>query len=178
MKPFLEFLAGLSVALVGAYFTARLAQRAAARERRRQLYGEAYKAALTWKELYFRVRRRRNSDDARYKLADRFHELHENLDFHRGWISTESVALWRSYCGLVDRVKGDYEPLIQEAWDKAALRPGKRMPKDELGGLPDTRAAEKRFLRDVRWHLSLVPVIPKLWIRRVNRKSRVPDVYR
>lgn len=172
-----DYLFKLLSALIAAFYTARLAQRAAARERRRQLYGEAFKAALAWKELYFRVRRRRDTIESRYALVQHFHELQETLDYHKGWISTESKPLWRSYCGLVGKVKREYEPLIQKAWDRNPIPPGKNFPQKELDSLPALSKPEERFLRDVRWHLSLFPLLLKWWVRWVNRKVD-QDVYR
>lgn len=141
--------------LLVALLSARFAFIAARRDRRRQLYGEATKAATVWVELLYRVRRRAdNTDDAR-AIIQRFHEAQEALMYHRGWMGSESRYVARSYDRLVDAVKGETEPLVQAAW-KGQLRrvPGDAWPTDRH---PDIERALGSWLKDVRGHLTWRP---------------------
>ncbi len=148
--------ASITVALIGAataYFTAK-------RDRRRQLYGEAYRAALAWKEMLYRVRRRATGSIAQHVLVDRFHDLQERIDYHEGWIGSESPWLRRSYVAFVQQVKTQTEPLILEAWGSIPQR-----VTDSSSALkhPALNKASSRFLFDVRCHLSIWQ-LPKLLV--------------
>jgi hypothetical protein len=126
-------------------------------DRRRSLYSNAYKAAMSWVEMVYRVRRR--CDGQEQELVARFHDAQEDIAYHEGWLSTESAALGRSYCTFVAAVREASSPLIQTAWKEPvrALAEHTR----EADGHPVVRAARDAFLRDVRDHLSVWP-----WVRR------------
>ena len=69
-----------------AVISAALARVFSQRDRRRQMYGEAFRTALAWREVVYRVRRRDNSEQHDRELIDRFHDLQERLDYYEGWI--------------------------------------------------------------------------------------------
>ena len=60
--------------------------------RRRDLYSCAFKAALAWEEMLYRVRRRAEGDEAARALINRFHELQEEVNYHQGWLQSESAS--------------------------------------------------------------------------------------
>jgi hypothetical protein len=129
-------------------------------ERRRNLFSEAYKAAMAWGEMLYRVRRRANSAEAERALTDRFHDLQERIDYFQGWTASEGRWIGRSYCRLVDDIKVQTRPLLQEA----RARPGHRFgeaPSD--GRNPDLSEARDRFLTDIRAQLSLL-IVPRLMV--------------
>jgi hypothetical protein len=141
--------ATVSVALVGglaAYFSSK-------RDRRRQLYGEAVRAAMAWQELLYRVRRR--AEDESRELVHRFHEAQDQLTYFQAWMASDSKYMSRSYDRLVKDVKAETIGLIREAW-QAPVRaiPGDAQPGDRH---PDLDAARQRFMTDVRSHLSPLP---------------------
>jgi hypothetical protein len=147
--PWAALAAGL-FALAGLVF-ARLSER---RDRRRTLYSEAYRAALAWVEMLYRVRRR---DPARpYEIAAQFHKLQEDIDFHEGWIASESTHFARAYQHLVHEIKTLTLPEIQAAWAGDPADPADGF---SLAGEthPDLREAKQRFLTDMRQHLSILP---------------------
>jgi hypothetical protein len=138
------------------------------RERQRELYGRAYRAAMAWRELLYRVRRRAPGEEADRGLVERFHDLQEEIDYYQGWTASEGRWIGRSYCRLVEEIKGETRPLLQEAWAEEKRRP----PSDaaaEGDGHPETDEARDRFLKDVRNHLSLL-ILPKLAVLWRNRK--------
>jgi hypothetical protein len=132
-------------------------------DRRRDLYSAAYRAALAWVELFYRVRRR-DKDNPR-ELVALFHQAQEDIDYHQGWLTTESAELGRAYATFVAKVKAETRPLIQQAWteDPCDLATGM----DVLDGdRPDVETAKRQFLSDVSDHLSLSPE------RRLKLKAR------
>lgn len=145
-------LLGIMVSLVSAVVAATSVMIANARLRRRETYGEAYKIAMEWSEMPFRIVRstEKESDDLRH----RFHDLQESIYFYRGWIATESKAVAQSYGDLVSIVKEVTEPAIKQA-NQERGKPGaaSRLPKcqDEISPVSEA------FLEDVRNHLSLWP---------------------
>jgi len=139
--------------LLVAFLAALFAYLATKRDRRRVLYGEALRAALTWQEMVYRVRRRR--DGAESALMERFHDMHDQLAYYQGWIGSESKYMERSYRRLVSRIKSGTEPLITAAWGES-IRP---LPanSNESDQHEDFRPDVERFLNDVRSHLSPLP---------------------
>ncbi|MGY1692306.1 hypothetical protein [Geodermatophilus sp. SYSU D01105] len=137
------------------------------RTRRRTLYGEAYRAALAWREMLYRIRRRRRSDDAEDALITAFRDLQLDIDYHTGWIGSESNYVQRSYACLVRQVKAVTSPLIQQAWD--ASPPARPSWSDPDAEHPDVSAAARSFLFDVRCHLAWWQ-LPKLLVVLRNRE--------
>lgn len=136
------------------------------RERRRAMYVQALEHILDWKEMPHRLRRR--SDGEEEALRERFHELQEQIERDRGRIGTESGLLARSYCQLVADIKAATQPYIQRARDSASAGPLHATGGDDRP--PGTDASQRRFLFDVRLHLSLVPVVPRLLLAWRNRR--------
>jgi hypothetical protein len=124
------------------------------RDRRRGLYSNAYQAALAWGEMYYRVRRR--DPGKAHELAQQFHTIQEKIDFHQGWIASESEYLGRAYCRLVLRTKALTVEHIRRAWTEPPVSP------DEGFSVVPVVAAEleqakERFILDLRRHLSFNP---------------------
>ncbi|MFD9740626.1 hypothetical protein [Umezawaea sp. NPDC059074] len=148
--------AASSAAIIVALTTLFFGRVFAGRDRRRQMYGESFRAALEWEELLYRVRRRDDTPEALRAIHDRFHDLQERLVYYDGWIGSESKYMRRSYRKLVDKQKHATRSLIQAAWDK----PGKLGNADADDVNPQiavSASAADDFLRDVRNHLSLQP---------------------
>lgn len=141
-----------------------------AQERRRELYSEAYKAAMAWREMVYRVRRRTDGDEAARALIDRFHELQERIDFYEGWIASESRAMGRSFCRLVKAIKTKTEAPLRVAWEELDRRMPAQGVRDD-DDHPDVRQERDAFLTDVRQHLSLL-LYPKVAVAWRNRKGQ------
>jgi hypothetical protein len=125
------------------------------RDQRRTLYAEAYRAALAWVEMLYRVRRRDPSDP--YPLAAQFHTLQEGIDFHQGWIDSESLWLGRAYRRLVRSIKALTFGEIKNAWKNAPCSPDDGFSLAEETH-PPVAAAKEQFIGDLRDHLSLHPL--------------------
>jgi hypothetical protein len=142
------------------------------RERRRAMYVEALEHPLDWKEMPHRLRRREPDDAEEEKaLRKRFHDLQENIERARGRIGTESGFLARSYCRLLRDIKAQTQPYIERARETPTGGPLGATAQDDRP--PNTDDAQRRFLFDVRLHLSLWPLVPRLLL--VLRNLKQPD---
>lgn len=142
-----------SATIVVALLSVSFAYLSSKRDRRRAIYADAVKAAVSWEEMLYRVRRRDKTQTR--ELINQFHSLQDDLAYHRAWIGSESRYLKRSYNRLVENIQEEFRPLISKAWD-APLRkpPGDKLPDDVC---PDVSAHIDSFLADVRSHLSWQP---------------------
>jgi hypothetical protein len=147
--PIIAALGTIIVAILSA-LAAYLANK---RERRRRLYGEAIRAAVRWKEMLYRVRRRVKADEP--ALIQRFHDLQDDLSFYEAWVGAESKYMKASYDRFVASVKGATEELIRDAWATAPRARPTETPLDELH--PDLAPLVEAFLKDARSHLSPWP---------------------
>jgi hypothetical protein len=142
----------------------------APRDRRRDLYGRAYQDAMAWLEMLYRIRRRPQDGSGDRELIGRFHELQERIDYHRGWLGSESRFLAHSYCRLVEAIKHQCEPLIVQAWASAPRAPGTPAPEGEQHA--SVEAESLRFLSDVRMQLSYWPLLPLALVAWRNRQPK------
>jgi hypothetical protein len=124
------------------------------RDRRRSLYADAYQAALAWGEMYYRVRRR--DLERPYELAQQFHAIQEKIDFHQGWIASESEYLGRAYCRLVLTIKALTVDHIRQAWAESPVSPSDGFTVSPVA-VAELEQAKDRFICDLRRHLSFNP---------------------
>jgi hypothetical protein len=139
------------------------------RDRRRTLYAEAYKSAVAWVEMLYRVRRR--DPDRPYELAVQFHEIQESIDFHQGWIDAEHVALGRAYRRLVAEIKRLTFDEIKQAWRSPPCDPNDGFSL-EAEVHPPVAEAKGTFIADLRDHMSLRPWRRQALMRRYRHQSR------
>lgn len=144
---FVAVIAGSVAAAVAIYNQASSRQ-----DRRRAAYGQAYRAAVEWTELLWRVRRREVGGE--HDLARLFHAAQEAINFHRGWIRSEDEGMAVSYCRFVDQVKKASLPLIQDAWkEPVPYRPWEHGVSPCATSEPDIGAAEDEFFLALAKHL-------------------------
>jgi hypothetical protein len=129
-----------------------LTRRRADRNRRRDLYSEAYRTALEWCEGVYRVRRRAPDGADDRELVAHFHSLQERIAYYQGWLCIEAADLGRAYQHFLDQVMAECRPLLQAAWEEPGRLPTAATPPDEK--TPELSQAKERFLRDVRQHLA------------------------
>jgi hypothetical protein len=133
------------------------------RERQRELYGNAYRVAMAWRQMLYRVRTR--APGSEHELLKRFDMLQVKIDYYRGWTASEGRWIGRSYARLVTDVQNKTNPLINKAWKMPYCE---RLPTndDRDGeGHPQTNGTSDQFLKDVRNFLSpwLVPKLAVIW---------------
>src|SRR6476620_3224974 len=141
------------------------------RERERELYGNAYRAAMAWRQMLYRVRTR--PPDGEQELLERFDELQVEIDYYQGWVSSEGRWIGRSYQRLVTAIQDKTIPLLDLAWK---MSDEERLPTNEdrdAAGHPDTQLDSETFFDDVRNHLSFL-FFPQLWVIWRNRRRPEP----
>jgi hypothetical protein len=83
-------------------------------------------------EYPYRIRRRVSDDAATLSaLADRGHDIQEQLAACRTWVNAESPALGRMYDEVLAQLDAALAPAAREAWAKAPIGTGAGMA---LGG--------------------------------------------
>lgn len=167
---FLIFVVAAAATVIASLITTYVARAAAIKERRRALYGEAIQAAVSWNELLYRVRKRRDNKEHAREITEKFHETQDRLAYYQGWVASESKYLARSYRRLIARIKTETEPLIQQAWSEP-VRKTKDLAKSDGDTHSDVHKFVDAFVQDVRSHLSLLPW-RKLAVAWRNRGSR------
>jgi hypothetical protein len=120
--------------------------------RRRDLYSNAYQAALEWEEAVYRVRRRNPDGSQDYDLVDLFHDLQERIAYHQGWLSIEGKPLGEAYQAFVKEVRRQCRPLLEDAWSKPGREPTEPTPESEKR--PDLTGPQATFTRAVRDHMA------------------------
>lgn len=122
------------------------------RNRRRDIYSQAYRTALEWCEAVYRVRRRAADGSDDRALVERLHDLQERIAYYQGWLCIEAADLGTSYQTFLDQVMAACRPLLQEAWSNPGREPNASTPSDERA--PELSEAKETYLREVRKHLS------------------------
>lgn len=89
--------------------------RAERRNEDSELFGRAFKAVMDWTEMPFRQLRAREDDgEHQRELRLRFHQLQEEIQFHRGWISFRSKGLGKHYDEFAVSIKAEVGPFLQK----------------------------------------------------------------
>jgi hypothetical protein len=110
------------VAGLTAIVTMMVTKAGEATARRRDRYAEAVKTLVSWSELPYRVRRRTDDTPATIAaLADRGHDLQEQLACHEAWIAADDPRLARSYAQARTTIAAAVGPALTEAWNSAPV---------------------------------------------------------
>jgi hypothetical protein len=151
-----------------ALFTYGFSTRRAQLDRRRRLYGGAFRAAMGWVEGYYRVRRRSPAEEDR--VIQHLHDLWEDVAFYEAWLATEAPELAWSYSQLVKQIKNSVRPLITDAWATDPQPMSDELPHDEQRpeALPEMIQARRQYLEDVRRHMSAWPLSRRDLYRRYH----------
>jgi hypothetical protein len=134
------------------------------RDRRRNLYGEAYRTTMSWVEMAYRAYHAPAGDQA---FLDGYHKLWEDLRYFEGWLIFESSELGYSFARFKDAVQRVCDGFIEEAWLE---RTDEAKPLTVLPVEASPQTYERQlnaFLQDAREHLSPYP-----W-RRATMRRRV-----
>lgn len=129
--------------LASGILTHFLQTRTAKKGRQRSGYAEAVAGVVAWIEYPFRVRRRTSDDpETLTTLVDQGHALQERLAFSTAWIAADDADNYEAYSRLVQNVKAEVVPLIQDAWNSAPTTQASGMNLDGWGA-PHADAANK-----------------------------------
>jgi hypothetical protein len=174
--------ASVCLGFLSAFVTSRENRKQRAATMRTELhdrYGTALSLALAWIEVPFRIARRTSDDPATIStLAERVHDLQEQIDHNCRWLAFESPLVGDAYQALVAATKIQVGPHIKSAWRNAPAA----APADQiLDGNPFPVQVEDEcaaFLAASRAHLDEVTFVPNWpWQRHkpLNASSSTKD---
>ena len=154
------------IAAVVALVSIAVAATNARRDRRRHLYGDAYRTTMSWIEMAYRAYHAAPGD--REFLAS-YHKLWEDVRYYEGWLLFESTELGYSFARFKDAVQQVCDRFIEQAWLERSedAKPLTVLP---VEAKPETFEMElNAFLRDSREFLSPNP------LRRAAMRRRIRD---
>jgi hypothetical protein len=160
--------------IVSASVTYWYNQRAARRERRATAFAEALATVEDYAEMPYRVRRRRNTSEARYELTDEVSKIQSQLAFHQALVQIESPDIAAAYSALVRAAKIQAGRQMQDAWRQPALTMDAEMnlavryPRDEIDAARATCIIAMRRALAGRRRRSAPPLPTAQAIRRSN----------
>jgi hypothetical protein len=157
-----------TLAALVATLTLALNMTAARRDRRRNLYSDAYRATMSWIEMAYRAYHAKPEDDGEF--LDVYHKLWEDVRYFQGWLLMESAELGYSFAQFKEAVQRVCEEAIESTWLKRTTE-SKPLVELPVEPSPDTfRSEQDRFLQDARDQLSPNPWTRAMMRRRVNRR--------
>ncbi|MGW7406833.1 hypothetical protein ACWGI9_24450 [Streptomyces sp. NPDC054833] len=96
------------IALLGAYLTYTLNQRAVGKERRAKTFAEALTAVEEYLEMPYRIRRRpKSSSPVRRRLTDEVSDSLDRMAFHQAWLQIEASGVAGPYSALVATARAE-----------------------------------------------------------------------
>lgn len=157
-----------TLAALVAAVTLALNMTAARRDRRRNLYSDAYRATMSWIEMAYRAYHAPPDEDAAF--LDGYHKLWEDIRYYQGWILMESAELGYSFALFKEAVQTVCESTIESAWASRTVesKPLEVLPVEPS---PETfRAEQDHFLQDARDQLSPNPFTRRAMRQRVRER--------
>jgi hypothetical protein len=157
-----------SLAALVAVVTFAINTTAARRDRRRNLYSDAYRATMSWIEMAYRAYHAGPGDDDAF--LDGYHKLWEDVRYFQGWLLMESAELGYSFAQFKESVQRVCEQVIEFSWTTrtAESKPLEPLPVEPS---PETfRYEQDRFLQDARDQLSPNPFRRRAMRQRVRER--------
>jgi hypothetical protein len=138
------------------------------RDRRRNLYSDAYRATMSCIEMAYRAYHAKPEDGE--KFLDAYHKLWEDVRYFQGWLLMESAELGYSFAQFKEAVQMVCEEVIESAWLSRTTE-SKPLVELPVEPSPDTfRYEQDRFLQDASDQLSPNPWTRAMMRRRVHRR--------
>jgi len=108
-------------AAISASITYTLNQLAARRDRQAKAFAEALGAVEDYAEMPYRIRRRRDSPDARHELTDEMSKIQTRLAYHQALLQIEAPEVAADYATLVRATKIQAGGQMRHAWQQPVL---------------------------------------------------------
>ena len=160
---------GAGIAAAVALVSIAIAATNARRDRRRHLYGEAYRTTMSWIEMAYRAYHAAPDDD---EFLPSYHKLWEDVRYYEGWLLFESTELGYSFARFKDAVQHFCDRFVEQAWLERSEEP-KPLAALPVEATPDTFETElNAFLRDAREHLSPNPLRRAAMRRRIRERIK------
>ncbi|WP_327034865.1 hypothetical protein [Micromonospora ureilytica] len=136
--------------VVSASVTYALNQRATRRERQAKAFAEALNAVEDYAEMPYRIRRRRDTPEARYDLTDEVSKIQSRLAYHQALLQIEAPEVAASYAALVRATKIQAGGQMRQAWQQPVLTTDAgmnlqvRYPRDQIDAARGTCISSMR----------------------------------
>lgn len=112
----------ISSGLVGQLVTSAIARLRESAAVRREKYANAVALLTAWVEYPYRIRRRTNDDpDTIAALAERGHQLQEEIAATRAWIATESPVVGEVFTHHLAQLDEPFKQACRQAWESAPI---------------------------------------------------------
>lgn len=109
------------VALLGAFLTYALNQRAARRESRARTFAEALSAVEDYLEMPYRVRRRPNTAEGRHSITNEVSAVLARMAFHQAWLQIVAPPVAGPYAALVATARSEAGAQMRMAWQQLPI---------------------------------------------------------
>jgi hypothetical protein len=141
-------------------------------DRQRQLFADAYKATVTYREFAFIVRRRRkaNEPEDRARITSALSQVQMDLSSFEARVRVEAPWVARHYSELVAASRLIAGRLISSGWDQPASDDPKSVHVRDVDFSP-LKPYEDACLRAVKYHLRLGPTWMWRALAWLGRKS-------
>ena len=132
-----------------------LTARRGERQRKRELFAQAFAAYASYREFPYVIRRRRADQPAaeRVRISSDLRGVQEKISFFLAWTKSEGVGVGAAYTHLVAEARRVAGSAMARAWDMPAITSDPQMNIPDLD-LSSLRDAEDAFLKAVADHLS------------------------
>lgn len=139
--------------------------------RQRQEFSKAFAACVAYEEFPYIVRRRRSDmpQDERIRISSELTLIQQELAYYSAWLATESIRVSKRYEALLAKLREIAGTKIREAWLMPPIDSDSGMNMPDLG-LSELELLKKAYLREVTYHLSVVPGPIRTLIQSLDRK--------
>ena len=140
----------ITAALAGGLLTGFVNYTQNQRARRRRVIAEAVEIAFDRVEMLYKVRRRPINATLlaqdEVNIRDDMHRIQSKTEYYITILSSESAWLGSCYEKLINEIKRQTEPLLQEAWGQKPKGVGIKL---KGAGHPDLKNARRQFILEI-----------------------------
>lgn len=141
----------ITAALAGGILTGLVNYSKSQRARRRRIIAEAVKVAFDRVEVLYKVRRRPTDPKLlaqdEVDIRNEMHNIQSKTEYYVAILSSESVWLGACYEKLINEIKKQTEPLLQEAWEQAPQGVGVKL---KTAKHPNLKASRQEFILETQ----------------------------
>jgi len=160
-----------AVSLLALALNAIISNRRERTSRQRHEFSKAFAACVAYEEFPYVIRRRRSDmpQDERVRISSELSIIQRELAYYSAWLATESISVSKTYEALVAKLREIAGTKIREAWLTPPIDSDSGMNMPDLG-LSELELLKKAYLREVTYHLSVVPGPIRTLTKSVDQK--------
>lgn len=166
----------VSAALAGGLLTGLVNYSKSQRARRRRIIAEAVEVAFDRVEILYKIRRRPLHPQLlaqdELDIRNEMHRVQSKTEYYIAILSSESVWLGSCYEKLINEIKRQTEPLLQEAWEQEPQGIGVKLKGAKH---PDLKLSRQEFILETQRYFNplrrlVFASIFRLW-RAIHREQ-------